>query len=1139
MNCESCGAVSAVGSRFCADCGSPLGGVLQSAAPGPSSTPARTLIRPGSGELRWASVLFVDLVNYTALTHSWDAADVRDMLSTYFDEGRRIIARYGGEVAKFIGDAIVAVWGSRLTREDDSERCVGAGLEIVQAVGTLQGESWQLSARAGVVTGRVALLGGAQEGLVAGDIVNMASRIQSAAAPGTVLVDDVTMRASRSVLAYASGGEHQFKGFPEPVQVWRALRVVGRGQAAQLGTTLRTSFVGRDGELTALEQQFRAMLDARTAKLAVVTGGAGIGKSRLVAEFETNAGQVTGIAWHRGRCPSYGDGVAFHALSQVIHQVLRLDDDDPSGTSVALLHGRLARWMPDEEERDFVAPRLAVLVGHSGRDFSRQELFAAWRLFLERLADAQPVVLMVEDLQWADSGLVKFLEYLLDWSATKPLLLLTLARAESDNDSIGLANHGSAGRVHLQSLSPRVIEQILDGLVPGMPPGLRQKIISQAAGVPLYAVETVGALIDRGLIAERDGHLAVVGDVEDLEVPASLTALIAERLDQLPTSEREFVKALAILGSSFSRHEVAAAVRAPDDEIEPQLRVLVSKGVLAVADGPADGTETYGFVQSLLGTVAVELLSRRERKARHLAVASHVEQSRHDARDAELVAAHYLDAYRASATDGDRDEIRARTAAAYERAAARVGSLGSPERASGYYNVAATLTANEVDRLRLITSAARETYLIGRYEESLRLYEEAVEGHRAAGRDLEVARLAAPIGRALSVLGRSTEGFTILTEAIKVLAQHRQVAAEAEAHSVLAEWYAFSLEEQDVVDHADRALDLASAAGSPEILCKALNAKGWLLQRQHRFHEAADTFERLVEVARDNDIPKAQLMGRGNLADVRSQADLPGAEAEHLAALELADRLGDVGNRAIALGNVALHYFYAGQWDRTMSYGQRGVESASIPDLENFGHFPLLILAIAQGHARTARAHLQQLHSWKADDDAQSRDSYLIAQAAVASLDGSPSEFATLSVEAARSSYEDNGLVSESFRLALPLALEAMIKTADPDGGKRLIAMLAEAPASEVPPYLAAQRARCSALLTLISRPKATDIEPDLRFAVETFAALGYPYWQARAQGDLGRWLLTQHRQEEADPLLDQARSTFIRLGATPDLSRG
>jgi len=1088
-------------------------------------------------------VLFVDLVGYTSMTHTWDAADVRDMLLTYFDLARGIVRRYGGEVAKFIGDAVVAVWGSRATREDDAERCVGAGLDIVEAVARIgeQGGLWELTARGGVVTGRVALLDGADEGLVAGDIVNIASRIQSAADPGSVLVDDVTMRATRATLAYASAGEHLLKGVPEPMQLWRAVRVLGRGSDVPLQGGLSTSFVGRDHELAALKTAFQAMLGSRLAGLVSITGPAGIGKTRLASEFESYVARlVPRVASHRGRCPSYGEGVAFHALSEIVRHRLSLKEEGGGESAQATLTERLAQWVPDEAERAFVEPRLSILIGHSDRDFPQQELFAAWRLFLERLSDAQPVVLLFEDLQWADSGLLDFLSYLLEWSAAKPLFFLTLARVSSDQeDESSVTDHPQASRVHLDPLPADVIQHILDGLVPGMPQALKAKIINQAAGVPLYAVETVGSLIDRGLVVKHHDRLTVLGDVQDLDVPASLTALIAARLDQLPADERDLIKALAILGSSFARHAIAAVAPGPEPEIDRRLDALVGKGILAVTpEQTAPGAEQYRFVQSILATVAFNLLSRRERKARHLAVATRLEDLQNSATEVELVAAHYHDAYRASAKDPDRNDIRARTAAACERAAERVGSLGLPGRAREYYTRAASLTENEIDRLQFIASAARMSFLSGRYEDSLELYEEAIEGHHAAKRDVAEARLVPALARTLSVLGRIAEGLSVLQNALDALAEHQEVDAQAEAHAVLAEWYAFSLSDKEVAQHAERALELATAANSPEVLSKALNAKGWLLQRQHRAREAADTFQALVDVARKNDLAKAELMGRGNLADVRAQADLPGAEAEHLAALELTERLGDVGNRAIALSNLAFHYFYAGQWERTESYGRRAVHSAEITELQNFGHFPLLMLAVAREDAQTARSHLIPLQRWATDDDPQSRDSYLIAEAGVAFIDGSPEEAIKLSAAAARSSYESNGLMSESFRLAWPLSLEAAIRGSDLDEARALLDTVANAPSVHVPPYLAAQRARYAALIDIASEVNTSSIEPDLRFSLDSFRSLGYGYWLARTKADLALWLESQRRSQEARQLFGEARDMFIQLGAKAELAK-
>jgi hypothetical protein len=738
----------------------------------------------------------------------------------------------------------------------------------------------------------------------------------------------------------------------------------------------------------------------------------------------------------------------------------------------------------------------------------------------ERLSDVQPLVLLFEDMQWAGRELLDFLNYLLRWSAERPLFLLAPTRTQGDQEQPSLLAGGSmADDVHLDPLPADVIEQIVDGLVSGLPDALRQQVAAYAAGVPLYAVETVGSLVDRGLVVSHAGGRALVGQVDAIEVPASLTALVAARLDELTPAERNLVKGVAVLGSSFSRMAIGAVTTAPDAEVDELLQALVGKGILATGSGagPFGGVE-YQFVQSIVGTVARDLLSRRERKDRHLAVADRLERMALDqAPDlAELVAAHYHDAYRASLHDSDRADIRGRAALAYERAASRVLSLGSADRAARYYETAASLAENETVRLRLTEEAAQASFVSGQYEKSLDLYERAVEAHRSAQRDVAIARLAPPLARTLTVLGRVAEGMSVLQTAIEVLAENHEVESLAEAHAVLAERFAFSLDDEDVARHAERALELATAADSPDVLCKALNAKGWLLQRQHRAREAVATFAELVEVARTHDLPLAELLGRGNLADVQSQADLVGAESGHLAAMELAERLGDIGNLAVSLSNIALHYFYTGHWDRTESYATRAVESMEITELQNFGHFPLLMLAVMRGDIETGRTHLRSLQSWADDDDAQSRDSYLIAEAAVASVAGPPEDALILAAKAARSAYEANGLMSESFRLAWPLALQAAVQRGELDEARALLAMVADAPPDHVPPYLAGQQSRYAALITIASGDSATDVEAELRLAIDRLRDLGYPYWLARAQADLARWLDGQQRRDEA-----------------------
>jgi class 3 adenylate cyclase len=645
IKCQRCGASNAIGNRFCGNCGAPLtatGIATQvGTAEGPGAVPSQL-----AGELRWVSVLFVDLVDYTALTHAWDAGDIRDLLAGYFDLARGIVGRYGGEVAKFIGDAVVAVWGSQTIREDDAERSVRAGLDVVDAVtrfGVDHGWS-NLMARGGVVTGRAALLPGADEGLVAGDIVNLASRIQSVAAPGRVFVDTGTMRATRSGVTYTSAGDHQLKGLPRRTQLWSADRIVGSPRDGQRQDGLTTAFVGRDRELSTLTSLLRKTSERRQARLLALTGQAGIGKSRLASEFRTQlAGFVPSVGWHRGRCPSYGDGLPFWALSEMLRRLLALDEEETGAVARARLTEWLSRWVSDDDERGFLEPRLGVLLEAADRDFTRQELFAAWRLFFERLSDVQPLVLLFEDLQWAGPELWEFLNYLLDWSAERPLFLLAATRSEGDQGQLTpLVGRSRTDHIDLEPLPADVIQEIVDGLVSGLPDALKQRVAAYSAGVPLYAVEMVRSLVDRGLVVSEGGSRALVGEIDDLQVPASLTALVAARLDQLTPAERNLVTGLAVLGFSFTRLAITAVANAPDAEVDQLLQALVGKGILATVSGAeSHGGLVYQFVQSMVGTVAGDLLSRRERKVRHLAVADWLERmALHQAPDlAELVAA--------------------------------------------------------------------------------------------------------------------------------------------------------------------------------------------------------------------------------------------------------------------------------------------------------------------------------------------------------------------------------------------------------------------------------------------------------------------------------------------------------------------
>ena len=379
-----------------------------------------------------------------------DPEEVRELSQRYFDRCRMLIERYGGTVEKFIGDAVMAVWGTPVAREDDPERAVRAALGLTAMVTALGEEAGmpELRVRAGVLTGSAAVEIGAEgEGMVIGDTVNTASRLQSIAAPGTVLVDDVTRRASEAAIAYEDAGTHQVKGREAPVRAWTAVRVVAGAGGAKRGAGLEAPLVGRDRELGLIIDAGERSAHERRAQLVAVVGDAGSGKSRLLWEFLKYLDGIQEVRlWHQGRCLSYGEGVAYWALAEMVRARAGILEEEDAATARAKLSAAVAEHVSDERERRLVEPRLAHLLGLEQRTATdRADLFSGWRLFFERLAEKQPVVLAFEDLQWADSGLLDFIDYLLEWSAEFPFFILALGRPELLERPSGLDGHDRTG----------------------------------------------------------------------------------------------------------------------------------------------------------------------------------------------------------------------------------------------------------------------------------------------------------------------------------------------------------------------------------------------------------------------------------------------------------------------------------------------------------------------------------------------------------------------------------------------------------------------------------------------------------------------------------------------------------------------
>src|ERR1700722_7538868 len=755
--CPSCAEPAAPGHRFCRACGYGLAGHESPPASGPSASTDSGPREIPVAERRVCSVLFCDLVGFTPLSESRDPEAVRELLSRYFAVAQTVIGRYGGVVEKFIGDAVMAVWGTPVAEEGDAERAVRAALDLVAAVAEMSTDADvpALAARAGVVTGEVAVtLGAVGEGMGAGDTVNTAARVQAVAEPGSVLVTTATQRLAGSGIGFAEAGSHRLKGKAEPEQLWRGTRVLSAIGGLQRVDGLEATLVGRDAELRTIKELFHAAADRKVPRLVMVSGPAGVGKSRLGWEFEKYIdGLAETVWWHRGRCLSYGDGVAFWALAEIVRQRLGIAEEDSTDTAVAKLAQGLDQFVPDPDERASAGARLGRLLGvtfpgDSGTALAREELFAGWRLFFERLAATLPVVLLVEDAHYADSGLLDFLDHLIDWVRDLPVYVLVFARPELHHGRPGFGAGRNRITLTIDPLDPASMDQLVDALVPGMPSPARAAVISQAQGIPLFAVETVRALIDRDIVQPAEGVYRLVGDVGELVVPDSLHALLAARLDALDPGVRRLVTDAAVLGTGFPAEALIAVSGLDEQAVRGALAELVRREVLSVSADPLSPERgSYQFAQQMLRQVAYDTLSRRDRKARHLKVAAHLRVAfAGDGEEvADAIARHYLDALNAVPDAPDTAEIRDQAITALIRAAERAQRTVAPAVAAASYATAAELTSADVqdgrpDAGRLWGSAAEAAISSADWAEAVESAGRArschlQQGHaRAAGR---------------------------------------------------------------------------------------------------------------------------------------------------------------------------------------------------------------------------------------------------------------------------------------------------------------------------------------------------------------------------------------------------------------------
>src|SRR4051794_2904240 len=622
--CAQCGQENPEIAKFCLACGAPL-----------------TAPEPPAEERKLVTVLFCDIVGSTATAEQLDPEDVRARLAPYYERVREELERFGGTVEKFIGDAVVALFGAPRAHEDDPERAVRAALAIRDWVR----DEERLQIRIAVNTGEALVTLGARaaegEGMAAGDVVNTTSRLQSAAPVNGILVGESTYRATRNAIEYGEADPVEAKGKEARVPAWEALRARARF-GVDVPHEARTPLVGRARELDILRDALDRAREEHAAQLVTLVGVPGIGKSRLLYELSQIVdSDAELIAWRQGRSLPYGESVGFWALAEMVKAqagILETDGVDEAGVKLARVVSDVVSGPADAE---WVRRHLSALIGLGGADDAlgadrRSEAFNAWRRFLEALAEERPLVLVFEDLHWADDGLLEFVDHLVDWAGAVPILVVATARPELLERRAGWGGGKvNATTLSLSPLSSDDTARLLGTLLgrPLLEAGEQADLLTRAGGNPLYAEQYAQMLAER-----RDG--------ETLALPESIQGIIGARLDALAPEEKRLLQDAAVIGKVFWPGAVAALARDEGrSELETQLHSLERKQFVRRERQSSVADETqYAFLHVLLRDVAYGQIPRAARVEKHLLTAGWIEARGRSDDHAEMVAHHYASA---------------------------------------------------------------------------------------------------------------------------------------------------------------------------------------------------------------------------------------------------------------------------------------------------------------------------------------------------------------------------------------------------------------------------------------------------------------------------------------------------------------
>ena len=796
VTCPSCGQENPDGFRLCGMCGAALT---------PAAAPARE-------ERKVVTILFTDLVGSTARAEGLDPEDVRATLSSYYARLRAELERHGGTVEKFIGDAVMAVFGAPVAHEDDAERAVRAAIAIRESIGD------ELQIRTAVNTGEALVALGARPGegdaMVAGDVVNTAARLQGAAPVNGILVGEGTYRATRHAIDYREAPPVEAKGKSEPVKVWEAVAARARF-GSDVEQKLRTPLVGRERERGLLGDALDRARSEQSAQLVTLVGVPGIGKSRLVAElFQITEADPDLIAWRQGRSLPYGERVSFWALGEIVKAHAGILESDDAGAAAEKLVAMVEMLSEDEQEREWLVRHTRPLVGLEGAERTeREEAFAAWRRLLEAAAEQRPLILVFEDLHWADDGLLDFVDHLADWATTVPLLIVGTARPELLDRRPGWGGgKRNAFTLSIGSLSDEetavLLQRLLDRAV--LDADTQQAVLRRAEGNPLYAEEYAR------MLAEHDGG--------DLPLPETVQGLIAARIDALSPAEKALLQNASVIGKVFW----PGALPGADDHI---LRPLERKEFVRRERRSSIAGETqYAFLHALVRDVAYGQIPRAERGEKHRRAAEWISSLAGDRTEdhAEMLAHHYREALSlAEAAGMDTSSLRGPARQAFADGARRAVSLGAGNAAHQLALEALALTGSEdPERPALQLLAAYAGRIIGSGDRP-ELLEPAIDAFAARGDPGRAAEAAVLLSTYYFDRGEPAAVREVRDRALGLARRAPPVASTARALATISRSYSvIDRNLEGALELARQALAIADEVGDDETASISLNTIG-------------------------------------------------------------------------------------------------------------------------------------------------------------------------------------------------------------------------------------------------------------------------------------------------------------------------